>query len=113
MSDLRFVPRPGAFDDILDDPDVDDMLQDIGDAVAEKARSFARRDTGAGAESIHAEVHRGSSEAFASTYTPEDDAPTAYVSWDQDHYYMLFSEVGTEDEPAQPALLPALEGTEI
>lgn len=112
--DIQFDPDRGIVDDILDDSDVDDMLQDIADEVADRARLFARKNTGAGALSIHGEVHRGfSSAAFPSGFMPEDLDPTAYVSWDEDHYYMLFSEVGTERERAQPSLLPALEQTRI
>lgn len=96
------------------DDDVDDVLQEAGEQVAEAAQNLAPANTGEGAASIHAEVHRGEdSGAFPSTYTPPDEVPTAYVSWDQDHYYMLFAEIGTEDQAARPFLRPALDSTRV
>lgn len=111
-----FRPDPLAIDRMLDDNEhIEDVLQEAGDAVADTARPMAPSDTGAGAASIHAEVHRGAPpEAFASTYAPEDeDEPIAYVGWDQDHYYMGFAEDGSEFEAPRPFLRPALDQTSI
>lgn len=95
-------------------PAYERLALDVGDEIASRARSMARKNTGAGAQSIHAELHRGTdSSAFAGTYDPGTDEPIVYVGWDQAHFYMLFSEEGTEAEAAQPALRPALEQTEI
>jgi HK97 gp10 family phage protein len=104
MYDVRFE---------LDHTAIDALLEDIGEDIADAARANAPHDSGAGAESIHAEVHRGGDDAFPSTYTPESDEPMAYVGWDQDHFYMGFKELGTEHEPAQPFLRPALDQARI
>jgi HK97 gp10 family phage protein len=107
---FRFRLDPRAVADLVYGDDMDDMLQEVGDQVAETAQSLAPKASGEGAASIHAEVHRGEdSGAFPSTYTPPDDVPTAYVSWDQEHFYMLFAEIGTEFQPARPFLRPALD----
>ena len=103
-----------AVGDIADGRGMESLLQDIGDEVASRARATAARNTGAGAASIHAEVHRGApASAFASGYAAEGNELTAYVSWDQEHFYMLFVEEGTENMPAQPAVRPALEQVRI
>lgn len=110
---IRWEPDLAAIAAVGYEPYIDDMLEDVGGLVADAAARQAPRESGSGAASIHVEVHRGSSDAFASTYSPETDEPIAYVSWDQDHYYMLFSEVGTEDETPRPFLLPALDQVHI
>jgi HK97 gp10 family phage protein len=114
MSDFSLDLDLRAVDELVDTPEVERLLQDVVDEVARRARASARRNTGAGAESIHGEVHRGApSSAFAGTYEPEDNHPTGYVSWDQEHFYMGFSEEGTEHQAAQPAVRPALEQVRI
>lgn len=111
---FRFRLDPRAVDDLVYDDDMDDMLQEVGDQVAEAAQTLAPTASGEGAASIHAEVHRGEDAgAFPSTYSPPDEVPTAYVSWDQDHYYMFFAEIGTEDQAARPFLRPALDQTKL
>jgi HK97 gp10 family phage protein len=112
--DARFDLDQSQVDALLDDPEVDQLLQEIVDDIADVARGNAPADSGEGAASIHGEVHRGhDSAAHASTYTPETDAPIGYVSWDQDHFYLLFAEIGTEDQPATPFLRPALDQARI
>jgi HK97 gp10 family phage protein len=111
---MDFRPDYAEIAALLDGQEVEDLLLDIGEDVADSARARAPQETGAGAASIHAELHRGGdSGAFASTFTPEDDDPTVYVSWDQDHYYLLFAEEGTEDQQPTPFLRPALEQAEV
>lgn len=110
---VRWEPDRLAIAGVIDEPYIDDVLEDAGQLVADAAERQAPRSTGAGAASIHVEVHRGSSDAFPSTYSPETDEPIAYVSWDQEHYYMLFMEVGTEDQSPEPFLTPALDQVRI
>lgn len=101
-------------DEVVDSVELGVMLLDVGREVAHAAKPLAPRNTGAGAESLHAELHRGApTGAFASGYQPEDDLPTVYVSWDQAHFYMYFAEVGTEKQRATPFLRPALEQVRI
>jgi HK97 gp10 family phage protein len=61
--------------------------------IANYAAELAPKDTGAGAASIHAEG-------------PERDGSWR-ISWDLEHDYMRFQELGTEDMPAHPFLRPA------
>jgi HK97 gp10 family phage protein len=71
-----------------------EALRPAADAVAESAKARAPRRTGKGADSIHA----------------ERTGPTEYkVSWDKEHFYMQFAELGTEKEPPRPFLRPALD----
>lgn len=78
---------------------VKDGLDRVGSQVADRARAAAPRRTGAGAESISHEVGTDSTGAFV------------HVSWDRDHFYMLFHEIGTSKTPARPFLRPALDGS--
>lgn len=114
MDDLRFDLDLGALADFADSDEVEDLMQEVGEEVAEHARALALTDDGDGAASIHAETHRGApSSAFSSKYTPEDEGLITYVSWDQDHFYMLFAEIGTEHQVATPFLRPALDQTQL
>lgn len=72
------------------------ILAALGEQVANDAKANAPRESGAGAESIHHEIG--------------EDAEGAYVrvSWDSDHFYMFFHEVGTSRMPARPFLRPAV-----
>jgi HK97 gp10 family phage protein len=71
-----------------------EALRPAADAVAEAAKARAPRRTGKGADSIHA----------------ERTGPAEYkVSWDQEHFYMQFAELGTEKETARPFLRSALD----
>lgn len=70
-------------------------LERVGEQVAERAASAAPKRTGSGAASIHAERVGGE----------------VRVGWDRDHFYLLFSEVGTSRMSARPFLRPALDGT--
>jgi HK97 gp10 family phage protein len=63
----------------------------VADAIVDDAQHRAPRDTGAGADSIHAEEVDG----------------VWRVGWDAAHDYMRFPEFGTERMPAQPFLRPA------
>ena len=85
---LRELRRLGAGRN----PQVRRRLERDARGMARVAQILAAKDTGAGAASIHAE------EQFDGTWR---------VSWDQEHAYMIFPELGTEHQSAQPALRPA------
>lgn len=105
---------PGLVDEVLSLEELDELLLEVGTDVATRAAVNAPKDTGRGAESIHAEVHRGyNARAMGSRFHPNDEDPTAYVSWDQEHFYMLYAENGTEHEEAQHFLVGALESTQV
>ena len=73
---------------------LDEHDRAVAERIAQAAAIAAPKDTGAGAASIHAE--------------PDPDEPGAYrVSWDQEHFYMAYQELGTEHQPARPFLRPA------
>ena len=65
---------------------------EINPAVVARMRQRAPKATGAGAESIHSE--------------PDPDEPGFRISWDKDHFYMAFHELGTEHQPATPFARP-------
>ena len=71
-----------------------EQLEDLGilDEIIAEMRRLAPKDTGEGAESIHAELD-GSGEFYR-------------ISWDRAHFYMYFTEVGTEIQPARPFMRP-------
>lgn len=83
------------------DAETEDMLEDVGGQVADTARELAPKDTGEGADSIHGEAG------------VDDESAYVDVSWDRDHFYMGFHELGTEHQPARPFLRPALDSTKI
>lgn len=88
---------PRAIASLADDVGVKQALQHVADQVAERAASTAPKDSGRGAESIHA--------------VAEEDGDGAYVnvSWDRAHFYMYFHELGTSKLVARPFLRPALD----
>jgi HK97 gp10 family phage protein len=74
-------------------PEVLAAVGEFTDAhIVPEMRRRAPKDTGAGAESIHSE--------------PDPDVPGFRVSWDRDHFYMLFHELGTQHQPARPFARP-------
>ena len=101
MSDLYIDLDMDAVYDLADDPEAEEMCFDVGEQVAEVAAEFAPKASGAGAASIHAEVGRDGAGVFAD------------VSWDRDHFYMYFAEVGTEHQSATPFLRPALDQARV
>lgn len=69
-----------------------EALRRAGQAVARNAQRRADKDTGAGAASIHAER-----------------AGDGYrVSWDAEHDYMQYVELGTRTREPRPFLRPAV-----
>lgn len=98
MSDTRVVLHQHEIDAMLHDPWVEDMLLGYGAQVAGDARAKAPKRTGAGAASIHAESVLDGPEI------------TAHISWDRDHFYMSFQDLGTQTLPPLHFLEDALEG---
>lgn len=85
----------GAIEAWAGSSDAKRILDKLGEEIAADAAATAPRATGEGAESITHEVG--------------EDADGAYVrvSWDRDHFYMFFHEVGTSRMSARPFLRPA------
>jgi HK97 gp10 family phage protein len=79
----------------LHSSDARNIMTIMGSKIANDARQNAPRDTGAMAESIDYEV--------------EDtlDGPIVRVSWDDDHFYGMFVELGTSEHSPRPFLRPA------
>ena len=71
---------------------VNDRKREAAEAIADTAARLAPRDTGAMADSIHAE---------------EQNDGTWRVSYDREHFYGVFQELGTEHHGPQPFLRPA------
>lgn len=99
--DFRLNLDPDAVAELADRPEAVAMLEDVGEQVADRARELAPKVTGAGAASIQGQV--GS----------DDEGAYADVSWDQDHFYMGFAELGTEHQPPTPFLRPALDQARV
>lgn len=77
--------------------DVKAAVDQLGAEVAYDAALAAPRDTGEGAQSIGHEVVQG------------QNGWEARISWDRDHFYMMFWELGTSINAARPFLRPALQ----
>lgn len=99
--DVEFQLDSSAFDDLEDSAEMAELMQYVGDEVADTADELAPMKTGAGARSIHAVV--------------DTDAEGVHVdvSWSKEQFHIGFAEVGTEKQPAQPFLRPALGSTHI
>lgn len=96
--DVRVDVDERAVDDVAGSLDVLDMLLDFAEPIIARAKAGAPKRTGEGAASIRGE--------------PVLDGPdwTVRISWDRDHFYLLFLEEGTEHIRPRPFLEPALEG---
>lgn len=92
----RVVLHQDAIDDLKVSSEVRDALDSVGGQVASTAAALAPKNTGAGAASIHHEV---------------DDDGTVRVTWDSEHDYMQFQELGTSKMSPNPFLRPALDGS--
>jgi HK97 gp10 family phage protein len=77
-----------------------DMLAAASMPVVFDARGRAPKDTGRGARSVHSEM------------VLTADEWESVISWDQLHYYMRFSELGTQQRPPHPFLVPALKAAQ-
>jgi HK97 gp10 family phage protein len=100
MADVRVVVDNSEIRAYARDPSVGAALVDAAGPGVAQARGSAPHLTGAGAGSIHAEAALDGGEW------------TARVSWDADHDYMRFHEIGTRFMPAQPFLVPSFEGAD-
>jgi HK97 gp10 family phage protein len=90
---VRVVPNRREIRRLVRNPKVQDRLESDAGNIADLAADLAPKDTGAGAASIREEG-------------PQDDG-SYRVSWDDEHYYMRYQELGTEKMPAHPFLRPA------
>lgn len=94
---VRVIWNPDAELSLAHNPALLAELLQAAQPVVDAARAAAPKRTGAGAASIHAEVASTAGKA-------EID-----VSWDRDHFYLKFHELGTRRMPARPFLVPALD----
>lgn len=83
-----------AIDDWASSHDAQEVLRDLGEQVVSDAQRDAPKRTGAGAESIHYEIDHDSKGAVVR------------IGWDDEHWYMIFSELGTSQQSARPFLRP-------
>lgn len=95
----RVIVDPAAIARFGGSTEVKVLLGKIGEQVAQQAADAAPKRSGEGAASIRAEVDADS------------EGAVVRVSWDQDHFYMLFQEIGTRYQPARPFLRPAVTAT--
>jgi HK97 gp10 family phage protein len=85
-----------AIEDWAAGGDAEALLRNLGEQVVNDAYRDAPKRTGEGAASIHYEIEHDSRGAVVK------------VSWDADHWYMMFAELGTSREAARPFLRPAI-----
>jgi HK97 gp10 family phage protein len=89
---VRITVDQAAIDALAKNPGVLAGVEEVAEAAADLMRKRAPKDSGEGAASIHVE--------------PDDDEPGFRIGWDPDHFYMLFPEFGTEQQPARPFMRP-------
>ena len=93
MNTVRIEINEAALKDLQHDPRVLAAIEtSIVPAVVAEMKRRAPKATGAGAESI--------------SYEPDPDQPGFRVTWDKDHFYMAFHELGTEHQSARPFARP-------
>lgn len=101
FGEMEFHLDPSATDDLENSDEMTELMQYVGDQVADTAEPLAPKATGAGARSIHAVVDH------------DAEGIHADVSWSKHEFHIGFAEVGTEDQPARPFLRPSLGSTHI
>lgn len=84
-----------AIEDWASGGDAQRVLRDLGEQVVSDAQRDAPKRTGAGAESIHYEIDHDSKGSYVR------------IGWDKEHWYLIFSELGTSQTTARPFLRPA------
>jgi len=96
--DTRVIVHQGEIDALLHDREIGELLLDAAGPVVTEARAGAPKLSGRGAASIRAESVL--------------DGPNiaVHISWDRDHFYMSFQDIGTSHLPALHFLEDALEG---
>lgn len=92
MASVRVKLYPKAIREVALHRQAQERLRNESEKLAQLAAVLAPKDTGALAASIRAE---------------EQDDGTWRVSWDQEHSYGIFQELGTETNRPQPFLRPA------
>lgn len=83
-------------DRLLRDVSMREALLDATRPGVHQAKLRAPKRTGAGAASIRAEA------------VLDGGMWTARISWDREHYYMSFHELGTVHLPRRPFLVPSI-----
>lgn len=96
MSGYRLEFDDSELSDLLDGEIGEEIADQAGAIVADRARELAPKRSGTGAASIHHEVDR------------DADGPFANVGYSEEGWYMAFQELGTQYAPAQPHLRPAI-----
>jgi HK97 gp10 family phage protein len=96
--DTRVVLHHHEIEALLGDPEIRMALLEAAGPVVLDARAGAPKLTGRGAASIRAES------------VLDGPQQTVHVSWDRDHFYMSFQDLGTSRLPALHFLEDALEG---
>lgn len=94
---MTVVLHQSAINNLAFDSPVKNAVDQLGEEVAADARQAAPKRTGEGAQSIRHDVVQGR------------DGWEARISWDRDHFYMMFAELGTSRQAATPFLRPALQ----
>lgn len=97
MADSEVVLDNGAIARFAKQPEVVEMLQstDLLREIVLEMRRLAPWNTGKGAESIDFEL---------------DSSGEFYrISWDKDHFYMYFHEVGTIEISPHPFMRPVVD----
>lgn len=98
-SDAYVVLNQPAIDSLADDPQTLAAMLEAAKPVVDKARFDAPRRSGLGAASIQAQP-----------FSEIGGEQTVHISWDREHYYLGFHELGTVQLPARHFLEDALEG---
>ena len=93
MTTVRLDQR--AIEEWASNEEAEALLDRVGELIANDARDAAPKRTGAMADSITHEIVRDSG------------GLSVRVSWDSEHFYGIFAELGTSKETARPFLRPA------
>lgn len=80
---VRFVYNESEMERLLRDPEVLNEMLALVEPVVMTSRALAPKDTGAGAASIHGESGVDAQGSFVD------------ISWDTEHDYMRFQDLGT------------------
>jgi hypothetical protein len=95
---VRVVVDERAVHALTSSDEMRDLLLEVADPVVARAKFFAPKDTGRGAESITSEA------------VVDIDEWTVRVSWTRDQYHMYFRDRGTVYQTGTQFLERALEG---
>lgn len=98
MAAVRVIVHDREVERLKADPGLRDVYEDLARPAVAAARSGAPHATGAGAGSIHTET------------VLDGDEWEGLISWDREHFYLRFHELGSRYLPARPFLVPAVKG---